>query len=66
MRTSIIIPNKTSFSAITHSIVRAVYGFDIQDTNDPYVNNAEQLMNGLAVAGIPGKFWVDNFPFRTS
>ena len=57
---------ENSTSTLTSTIIRSVYGFNIQDANDPYISNAEQLMAGLAAAGIPGKFLVDTLPFCES
>ena len=38
------------------------YGIAVQESDDPYISNAEVAMNGAAEAGIPGAFWVDLFP----
>ena len=38
------------------------YGIEVQDSDDPYISMAEEALNGLAEAGIPGAFWVDMFP----
>ena len=37
------------------------YGIAVQETDDPYILNAEEVLNGSAEAGIPGAFWVDYF-----
>ena len=52
------------FSALASTIIRAVYGLEVRDTNEPYVVNAERLLGGLAEAGVPGAFLVDTLPFR--
>ena len=38
------------------------YGIAIQESDDPYISIAEEVMNGITQAGIPGSFWVDLFP----
>ena len=38
------------------------YGITVQDSDDPYISIAEETLNGIAEAGIPGTFWVDLFP----
>jgi hypothetical protein len=38
------------------------YGITVQDSDDPYISNAERALNGIAEAGIPGTFLVDLFP----
>ena len=38
------------------------YGIAVQESDDPYILNAEAAMNGAAQAGIPGAFWVEYFP----
>ena len=35
------------------------YGISVQESDDPYILNAEAVLNGSAEAGIPGAFWVD-------
>ena len=42
--------------------MKIVYGVDVQESDDPYISMAEEVLNGLAEAGIPGAFWVDIFP----
>ena len=42
--------------------MKIVYGIDVQESDDPYITMAEEVLNGLAEAGIPGSFWVDMFP----
>jgi hypothetical protein len=38
------------------------YGIAVQEFDDPYISIAEEALNGVAKAGIPGTFWVDFFP----
>ena len=38
------------------------YGITVQESDDPYISIAEEALNGIAVAGVPGAFWVDSFP----
>ena len=38
------------------------YGIAVQESDDPYISIAEEVLNGLAEAGIPGTFWVDMIP----
>ncbi|KAF9261893.1 cytochrome P450 [Marasmius fiardii PR-910] len=49
----------------THSggiILEVVYGYHIQDDNDPYVQLADNAMEAAREAGIPGSFLVDYIP----
>jgi len=43
-------------------ILSVAYGIAIKESEDPYISTAEIAMNGLAEAGIPGRFWVDYMP----
>lgn len=45
------------------TVVKIVYGMDIDDMDDEYVQLAEMTMQGLAKGHIPGAFWVEYFPF---
>lgn len=38
------------------------YGIKVSEINDPYVLTAEEAMNGIAEAVIPGNFLVDMLP----
>lgn len=38
------------------------YGITVKDSDDPYISRAEEALEGLAAAGIPGSFLVDMFP----
>ena len=38
------------------------YGIKVQESGDPYISLAEEVINGGNEASIPGAFWVDLFP----
>ena len=38
------------------------YGIAVQESDDPYIAIAEEVLKGVAEAGIPGAFLVDLFP----
>ena len=38
------------------------YGIAVQESDDPYISIAEEVLKGISEAGIPGAFWVDLFP----
>ena len=38
------------------------YGIAVQESNDPYISIAEEVMSGVSEAGIPGAFLVDLIP----
>ena len=38
------------------------YGIAVQETNDPYISVAEDVLDGLTRAGVPGTFLVDLIP----
>jgi hypothetical protein len=38
------------------------YGIAVQEYDDPYISIAEEVLNGVSEAGIPGAFLVDLFP----
>jgi len=38
------------------------YGINVKDSDDLYVLNAEEALNGIVEAGIPGSFLVDLIP----
>jgi hypothetical protein len=48
-------------SAFADSILKTVYGVDLQE-NESYVGHAEDVLAGIAAAGHPGSFLVDIFP----
>jgi hypothetical protein len=56
--------NKFITSIFAAAIMKIGYGIVIQESDDPYVSIAEESLNGLgvALAGIPGAFWVDLIP----
>ena len=39
------------------------YGIAVQESDDPYISVAEEAMDGITQAGIPGAFWVDFLSF---
>jgi hypothetical protein len=39
-----------------------VYGISVQESDDPYISIAEEALEGLSTAGVPGAFWVDLLP----
>lgn len=39
------------------------YGIKIKGLDDPYVKDAESVLEGLADGGTPGRYLVDAFPF---
>ena len=54
--------NKIILSTFAATIMKIGYGIAVQESDDPYISIAEEVMNGVAQAGIPGSFWVDLFP----
>ena len=42
--------------------MKVLYGITVQESNDPYVSNAEEALVGIAEAGLPGRFLVDMIP----
>ncbi|KAF9263041.1 cytochrome P450 [Marasmius fiardii PR-910] len=44
------------------AILEAVYGYHIQENNDPYIKLFDGSIEGSKEAGIFGSFWVDYFP----
>ena len=42
--------------------MKIMYDIDIQESGDPYVTLAEEAMNGINQAAVPGAFLVDIFP----
>ena len=39
------------------------YGINVEESDDPYISIAGEVLDGLAEAGVPGAFLVDIFPF---
>ena len=54
--------NKIISSTFAATIMKIGYGISVQEYDDPYISNAEVVMNGITEAGIPGSFWVDLLP----
>ncbi|KIY69044.1 cytochrome P450 [Cylindrobasidium torrendii FP15055 ss-10] len=44
-------------------VISIAYGIDIKPVNDPYVKAAEEAAHTISVAGVPGAFLVDTFPW---
>ena len=44
------------------TIMKISYGIDIQESNDPYIMAAQEALEAIHEAGVPGAFWVDVFP----
>ena len=38
------------------------YGIAVQESDDPYIAIAEEVLNGISESGIPGAFFVDLMP----
>ena len=38
------------------------YGISVKESDDPYILNVEEALNGLTEAGFPGAFLVDLIP----
>jgi hypothetical protein len=45
-------------------ILKLAYGYNVVSDHDQFVQIAENAMAGFARASEPGRYWVDNFPFR--
>ncbi|KAF9466030.1 cytochrome P450 [Collybia nuda] len=43
-------------------IMDICYGIKVSETNDPYISIAEEALDGITQAGIPGQFLVDLLP----
>lgn len=43
--------------------VQIVYGKAVEHMNDGYVTTAQKAVEGISQTHLPGKFWVDYFPF---
>ena len=48
----------------TASILKIVYDIELDDSNDSYLQIAEETLNGVAEAGVVGAFLVDMIPLR--
>jgi predicted YcjX-like family ATPase len=42
--------------------MQVAYGIEVQESDDPYITLAQEALNGLNEAAIPGAFLVDFFP----
>ena len=49
-------------STFASTIMKIGYGIAVQESNDPYISVAEDVLDGLARAGVPGTFLVDLVP----
>jgi hypothetical protein len=52
-------------STISAIILRVTYGYQAKESNDPFIEIAEEALESLAIAGNPGTFLVDLIPWRT-
>ena len=50
-------------SNFASTVLKVIYGIDIKDENDMYLQISEEAVAGAAVGLVPGKFLVDFFPF---
>lgn len=48
------------------TILKISYGYEAQEDDDPWVNQAEYVMDQMAQLAVPGSFLVDFIPARTS
>ncbi|KAJ3510929.1 hypothetical protein NLJ89_g4394 [Agrocybe chaxingu] len=48
--------------AFAATIMSVAYGITVRESNDPYILNAEEALEGLSEAGVPGRFLVDLIP----
>ena len=49
-------------STFAATIMKIGYGIAVRETNDPYISVAEEVLDGLTQAGVPGAFLVDLIP----
>ena len=49
-------------SAFAATIMKIGYGIAVRETNDPYIEVADEVLDGLSQAGVPGTFLVDLIP----
>ena len=54
--------NKFITSTFAATIMKIGYGISVKESDDPYISIAEEVLDGISEAGIPGTFWVDLFP----
>ena len=50
-------------STFAATIMKIGYGISFQESDDPYITIAEEVLNGVAETGISGTFLVDMSPF---
>jgi hypothetical protein len=43
-------------------ILRVSYGYEAEETNDPFIKISEKAMEEFSLSGSPGAFLVDVFP----
>ncbi|KAG8691423.1 hypothetical protein FRC11_004057, partial [Ceratobasidium sp. 423] len=48
---------------VSGEILSTVYGYTVEDTNDPLVRDTEAAINNFCVAAIPGNFMVNFIPW---
>ena len=53
---------KIIISLFAATIMKIGYGIVVQESDDPYISIADEVLKGTAEAGIPGAFWVDLLP----
>ena len=56
------IANEIITSTFAATIMKIGYGIVIQESDDPYISNAEVAFTGASEAAVPGAFLVDLFP----
>jgi hypothetical protein len=44
--------------------MNVIYGIEIAPRGDKYIDIAEEALDGMAKAAVPGAFLVNIFPFR--
>ena len=54
--------NKIITSTFAATMMKIGYGIAVQESEDPYISIAEELLSGIAEVGISGSFLVDLFP----
>jgi hypothetical protein len=51
-----------SYSLFAALITDVAYGLQIEETNDPYIQHIEEVLDAIGEAAIPGRYLVDLFP----
>jgi len=60
-----LLPIPEKHHSVTASLILEVtYGKVITDPHDILIQRAEEVIENVALASIPGKFWVDFAPIR--